>query len=101
MDKALYEICGYKLKQNQDFDFIVTVKTLFDRYSKSNENKTNIGFVNYLIVKQYFILYPFDEWGVEKYYKSDNWDFDFQSNTLYVKCKQRISDSEIATVEIK
>ena len=101
MDKALYDICGYKLQQNQDFDFIVTVKALFDRYSKSNENKTNIRFVNYLIVKQYFILYPFNEWEVEKYYKSDNCDLDFQSTTLYVRCRQRISDSEVATLEIK
>lgn len=101
MDKALYDICGYKLQQNQEFDFIVTVKTLFDRYSKSNDNKTIEGFVNYLIVKQYFILCPFDKWQVEKYYKSDNCDLDFQSNTLYVRCRQKISDSEIATVEIK
>ena len=101
MDKALYEICGYKLQQNQDFDFIVTVKTLFDRYTKSNENTTGIGFINYLIVKQYFILYPFDEWEVEKYYKSDNWDLDYKSNTLYVRMRKRVSESEITTVEIK
>ena len=101
MNKAFYEICGYKLQQNQDFDFIVTVKTLFDRYSKSNDRKTNAGFINYLIVKQYFILYHFDEFEVEKYYKSDNCDLDFNSNNLYVRCRQRVSDSEIATVEIK
>ena len=101
MDKALYEICGYKLQQNQEFDFIVTVKTLFDRYSKSNENKTNIGFVNYLIVKQYFILNPFNEWEVNEYYKSTYCDFDYKSNTLYVRMRKRVSESEIATVEIK
>ena len=101
MNKALYDICGYKLQQNQDFDFVVTLKTLFERYSKSNDRKTNLGFINYLIVKQYFILHHFDERETEKHYKSDNCDLDFKSNTLYVRCRQRISDSEIATVEIK
>ena len=101
MEKAFYEICGYKLQQNQDFDFVVTVKTLFERYSKSNDRKTNAGFVNYLITKQYFILCPFDEWQVEKYYKSDNCDLDFHLNNLYVRIRKRVSESEITTVEIK
>lgn len=101
MDKAFYDICGYKLQQNQDFDFVVTVKTLFDRYTKSDKNPSGIGFINYLIVKQYFILNPFNEWQVDEYYKSEYCDLDFKKNTLYIRCRQRISDSEIATVEIK